>query len=162
MARVRLVNDGRETREARVSPKGDPKPACEPRYNKGGAIAVVKSTEIVKFVVPLGQRFLSPSPLPLFSPPFVSRPVLSHEITWRETGPSPFLLADSPRRTRRLRDVHIRVCVSLLTGNLERFCFPLLLSLSLSLSAEGNLSCWNPAGSNETRHYEVYARISAE
>lgn len=114
---------------ARVSPKGDVKPA-EPRYNKGG-IAVVKSAESLNS----WYRSRPRPPLTVNAPPsststlrFRSSPLypLVCEITRARWGPSfstppplslalsfflSFFLSSRPRRTRRLR-VRARVHVS--------------------------------------------------
>lgn len=95
--------------------------------NKGGAIAVVKSTESLN-----SWYRTIPSP----PPPFGFSPrVIPHEITRRETGLLPFFSRTLPGG---LGDyvTRIRMCVSLLTGNLERFCLPPSLSFSRSPERE--------------------------
>jgi len=132
-----------EDSRARVSPKGDTKPACEPRYNKGGAIAVVKSTESLNSWYRLASSSSSCS-FPRFDRSLVLLSlVCAHEIIRsaaerererekeRERSRSP---SSRPRRTRRLRDVHSRVHVSFSRQS------GALLSLSLSLSVSFSLS----------------------
>lgn len=157
----------KKTRDARVSPKGDPaKPACVSRVIiRAGAIAVVKSTESLNLWYRSGQSSSSvPSPTPLF---FVSRRRDPSRAPPRRAGLShtklpgerTALYSLSSRAPGGLGDyvtctfVHVRVSFDRQSGAL------LSPSLSLSCSPERESIMLNPAGSNETRHYEVRANL---
>lgn len=133
MARVR--GDGgarRRCERARVSPKGDPKPA-EPRYNKGG-IAVVKSAES------LNSWYRSATASPTKPPPGRdATPVPRHRFRWPRVRARNyqgavrawllflflFLSFFSPPEDSAITSA--LACMSLSAGNLER------ASLSFSL-----------------------------
>lgn len=165
MARVRLVKDARG--DARVClPWAIPKTGlCKPRYNKGGAIAVVKSTESLNSWYRSANSLSSL--LPLLPPPaFVScrerfSIPLARALCYptqnypKRTGP--FSL--SSRAPGGLGDyvTCTFACACLFWPAI--WSASVSLPLSLSRSPERESIMLNPAGSNETRQY---ARILAE